>query len=242
MEGEIEINVDLLDPVSTNKRKQIIFSVRDTGIGVSKENQKKIFDAFAQEDKSTSRKYGGTGLGLAISNKLLALMNSKLELESEVKKGSKFYFVIDTETENEEQIDSVQSFQKKNDSNLNQENIKLNLDNTAINENIKILVVEDNEANMYLIQSILTQIVPSAIIIRATNGKQAVEKFLIDKPNIIFMDIQMPEMDGNEATIEIRKLEKNSRIPIIALTANTQKKKLKLVSNQELMIMRVNLL
>ena len=100
MEGEIEINVDLLDPVSTNKRKQIIFSVRDTGIGVSKENQKKIFDAFAQEDKSTSRKYGGTGLGLAISNKLLALMNSKLELESEVKKGSKFYFVIDTETEN----------------------------------------------------------------------------------------------------------------------------------------------
>ncbi|MBK8396518.1 MAG: response regulator [Leptospiraceae bacterium] len=79
---------------------------------------------------------------------------------------------------------------------------------------------------MYLIQSILTQIVPSAIIIRATNGKQAVEKFLIDKPNIIFMDIQMPEMDGNEATIEIRKLEKNSRIPIIALTANTTKEEI----------------
>jgi signal transduction histidine kinase len=97
-QGEVELKIDLLGSVSPGVGK-LMFSVKDTGIGIEPKNQKKIFEAFVQEDVSNTKKYGGTGLGLAISNKLLALMGSRLELESEKGKGSLFHFTIECSTE-----------------------------------------------------------------------------------------------------------------------------------------------
>ena len=95
--GEIELIIQLIEKNNVGK-SSIRFTVRDTGIGIDPENREKIFEAFAQGDASSTKKYGGSGLGLTISNSLLALMNSKFELESEVNKGSTFYFTLITET------------------------------------------------------------------------------------------------------------------------------------------------
>lgn len=97
--GEIEVHVEIKGIDFETGEGRLQFSVRDTGIGISKENQQKIFEAFFKQDSSATRKYGGTGLGLTISSRLLRLMNSKLELESEKEKGSKFYFTLPVKLE-----------------------------------------------------------------------------------------------------------------------------------------------
>src|SRR5690606_32444848 len=102
--GKVKLKISVVDKIDTHQTR-IRFSVIDTGIGIRRENQSKIFEAFSQEDSSTTRQYGGTGLGLSISNKLLGLMNSKLELESIPEKGSTFYFDIDLQTSSKESIE-----------------------------------------------------------------------------------------------------------------------------------------
>jgi PAS domain S-box-containing protein len=218
--GGIEVKIEILKSTKINTGRsnillyetEFLFSVRDTGIGITKENQEKIFEAFSQADSSITRKYGGTGLGLTISNQLLAMMGSRLELESEVGKGSKFYFRLKAKTE----IGNLE----KMDNNINIDksvNVLIhNEDNEAV---FSILIVDDNPVNLLLAKVILLETLPNSIIIEASNGKDAVEKFKIEQPDIIFMDIRMPEMNGFDATREIRKMEINKRIPIIALTA-----------------------
>jgi PAS domain S-box-containing protein len=218
-QGEIEIKIEILESkeVQPGHYESLFqFSVRDTGIGISKENQTKIFEAFSQEDASITRKYGGTGLGLTISNQLLLLMGSRMELESEVGKGSRFYFSlkVKSELENSNEIANTVLLEEieNNLSDLQKNNIAL-----------RILLVEDNPVNMLLAKILIAEIAPQSIIIEADNGKHAVEEFKKKQPDIIFMDIQMPEMNGYEATIEIRKMETNKRTPIIALTAGILK-------------------
>ena len=104
------------------------------------------------------------------------------------------------------------------------ESVDVNILPNSIPEKIvKFLIVDDDEINLYLAKSILTQIYPNGIIVQAGNGKQAVEEFIKEKPDIVFMDVQMPEMNGYDATIEIRKQEVGSKVPIIAITAGTVK-------------------
>ncbi len=208
--GSIELKISVLEDISESK-KSIRFSVTDTGIGIVKENQKKIFQAFSQEDNSTTRKFGGTGLGLTISNQLLNLMDSKLQLESKINQGSTFYFdlILVTSNENEFEKETKTMESKKN--------------NVVLNSNLKILVVEDNKINMLLTRTILKNLFPDIFIYEGTDGEQAVHLFATIHPDIVLMDIQMPVMNGYEATKVIRKTEAGKDIPIIALTAGTVK-------------------
>lgn len=209
--GKITLSINNLKNKENGKTK-LQFSVKDTGIGIRKEYQEQIFTAFSQGDNSTTRRFGGTGLGLTISNQLLSLMKSKLKLKSYENEGSEFYFNVVLKTSNEgEEVEYKEDTTNyinhiENDNNL---------------EDFKILIVEDNKINMLLAKTLVKQIIPNLTIFEAENGKEAVEKFNQLNPNLILMDVQMPLMNGYEATQEIRKSEAGKNIPIIALTAGT---------------------
>lgn len=337
-QGEVELKVETLQIFSDTKRK-IRFSVRDTGIGINPENQKKVFEAFSQEDASVTRKFGGTGLGLAISRRLIHLMGSELLLESTPGKGSTFYFDLIADTKEGDATDwsnlnhyskilivddnannrlilkdmlalkkiscdnaenGIQALKKLETGNkydvilmdyhmpvmdglTTVENIRKtysakqlpilllhsSADDAAINEScrmfgiyqrlvkpikmqqlfeslskleyeckqteiikknviqkeklstddFKVLVADDNEFNILLIKTIIQDILPNAQIIEASNGMEAVTYYKQYLPDIVFMDVQMPEMNGYDATKSIRSIEKLKRTPIIALTA-----------------------
>jgi PAS domain S-box-containing protein len=209
--GKIELNINLLATNIENNTSFMEFSVKDTGIGISPEKREKIFKAFCQEDESTTRKYGGTGLGLTISNKLLRLMDSQLQVESELNKGSRFFFTLKVKTEvGEKKIISspVTPIEDKSFLDFSSQTI---------------LIVEDNKINMMLAKIMIRRMLPEITIIEAKNGQEAVENYIKFHPSIILMDIQMPIMNGYEATQEIRKLEIDNLTPIIALTAGSVK-------------------
>lgn len=341
-EGEIEFKIELLRKISETEG-EFRFSVRDSGIGIAPDAKDKIFEAFAQGDVSTTRRFGGTGLGLAISNKLLSMMGSGLQVKSELGKGSTFYFDLKlniSETVGEDWI-RLRSIKKVLVADKDQENVKLigemlsmqnipadfskngeemlrTLSNgnrydiilmdsempegdglelvRKVREDLKIrsedqpivlivnpeegelfteksrklgvqeviskplhmqklfdilarnqifkepfvfplntrdqegaptihktatiLIAEDNSVNMMLAKSIVKKILPKAKCIEALTGREAVDKFREINPDLIFMDIQMPEMNGYEATKAIRTLEKDGhRVPIVAVTA-----------------------
>lgn len=339
-EGEIELSVESLSQFEDEQTFR--FKVRDTGIGIHKDKLEKIFEAFAQEDSSTTKKYGGTGLGLTISNKLLGLMNSKLIVESTLGVGSVFYFDVSFKSEygeieqwsNAENIKSVlvvddnknnrmivrqmlalnniqcveaingieaiqilsegqefdviimdyhmpyldgietikkirENFQRReslqpiillysssddekiykaceeykvnykmvkplkmddllkafNNLNVKPKSTSVDLDDAILDSKIgsKILIVEDNTVNLLLSKTLVKKAIPNAIIFEAINGIQAVDKFKSESPDLIFMDIQMPQMNGYEATQLIRELDGVNKTPIIALTAGNVK-------------------
>lgn len=335
--GEIELKIYPVDPHPEDKLL-LTFEVRDTGIGIAPEHQRKIFEAFSQADLSITKKYGGTGLGLNISNKLLSLMNSRLQLESEPGQGTTFTFDIPVKAEYEEQIhwegderirkalivddnehnriiisqmlllqhitsgqarngfealelldansdydvliidyhmphmDGLETIQKIRElpNNPNAAKPVILLHSSADDEAViracetfnvsqrlikpikiqdlynalahiyrkeewhaaptetrsialqdrplKILVAEDNAVNMMLARTIIKRAAPWATIAEAPDGRAAVELSEKNKPDLIFMDVQMPEMNGYEATKKIREMYGDS-IPIIALTA-----------------------
>ncbi len=336
--GEIELKIQA---ISTSENHHVLrFSVRDTGIGIAKGTQAKIFNAFSQEDSSTTKKYGGTGLGLTISNKLLKMMDSSLQLESALGEGSLFYFDLNLQSEQGDPIEwiglksinkvlivddnkhnrdilknmlslkNINSDGAKNGfealqflaegrtydailmdyqmqylngietaakirNNFINEDEKLPLillhsssdDGTIIkacnelkinnrllkpikidklyyalsrlkmkepdpqileiktpstkyqNHDYKFLIVEDNEVNRFLTRSYIEKIYPKSIIMEAENGIIGIEQFQKTHFNLIFMDIQMPEMNGYDCAKTIRSIEKDKRTPIIALTA-----------------------
>ncbi len=336
--GEIVLYVKVLNDLGKGK-KQIRFGVRDTGIGIDSENQAKIFNAFSQEDGSITKKYGGTGLGLTISNQILALAGSILQVESDLGKGSNFFFDIEFDTEEEEYdlsltgiksvlivddnennrsilkrmlerknievtecdsglkalllimnksefdviimdyhmpvMDGIETIRKmkditadaarmtpcivlyssSDDSNLQDACDELEIENRLVKpirmkqmyqvlstlkspekkkpepiktvagevskREIKILIAEDNAVNLLLTKTHLKDILPQTLVIEAKDGLEAIEKYQKESPDLIFMDIQMPHLNGIEATQKIRALEKDIEIPIIALTAGS---------------------
>lgn len=321
-EGEIELEIQY-EPSAKDLTK-MKFMVKDTGIGIRPENREKIFEAFSQEDNSTTRKYGGTGLGIPISESLLRLMNSKLEIEDRPSGGTVFFFTLELDAQScgtlsildnnkiekilliddsesncqvvkrimnyyhittlvnknyqnaykysnnvelffadyeligDEGLQELAKFDKPiilmQNSNANEIEFpkkalvkpivkpikihvlqntlnEINNLNTAtqktlpksdaetviINKALKIMIVEDNKINMLLSKTLVKKIIPNAIITEVFNGIEAVEQFEIYQPEIILMDIQMPIMNGYEATKKIR--EKDNNCIIIALTA-----------------------
>ncbi|MEI6683472.1 MAG: ATP-binding protein [Bacteroidota bacterium] len=177
------------------------FVVSDTGIGISEENLKNIFEKFKQEDESVTRIYGGTGLGLAISRQLVGLMGGELHVESEKGIGSRFFFTLEYDTTDV--------------AILREANRKIYIDQEAL-KGKKILVVEDNEFNQFIAHSILTKWNIQTDM--AANGKEAIEKLTVKNYDLVLMDMQMPVMDGCTATRFIRN-EMAISTQIIALTA-----------------------
>lgn len=211
--GYVKLKVSLVDDSNSSKMR-IRFAVFDSGIGIRKKNKNEIFNAFSQEDSSTTKKFGGTGLGLTISNKLLGLMGSQLQLKSKLGAGSVFYFELDLKTSNEPT------------KRITTKNSLPNVEKKAVftsDKKFKIMLVEDNAINMFLLKTIILKIVPKATIFEIKNGLEAVNQFQTILPDIIFMDIQMPVMNGYEATKSIRNLESGNNTPIIAITAGTEK-------------------
>ncbi|PIF63294.1 PAS domain-containing hybrid sensor histidine kinase/response regulator [Flavobacterium sp. 11] len=208
-EGSVALNVTAVFSENENQC-HLKFLVKDTGIGIKDENHEKIFQSFIQEDNTITRKFGGTGLGLAITNQLLALMNSKLELNSHFGEGSEFFFTVQLEKSNH-----------KNDSKDFDDSVEVGEEIPSIKNlsNKKILVVEDNKINMLLVKTLLKSILPGSTVLEASDGKKAIKLYKKEKLDLILMDIQMPHKNGYETTAEIKQLKKYNNIPIIALTA-----------------------
>ena len=189
------------------------FTVSDTGIGIDKDRINKIFKSFEQAYSDTSRKFGGTGLGLSISKKLVELHKGKIWVESEKGKGSQFHFTIPYEVE-----DVVINDEQQNNS---ENNIAKQL------KGINILLVEDNQFNAVVAQEELEDAIENVNVDVAENGAIAVEKMKSNDYDIILMDVQMPKMNGYEATKIIRSLDKDKgNTPIIAMTANVMKEEI----------------
>jgi signal transduction histidine kinase/DNA-binding response OmpR family regulator len=340
--GEIALEIKV--SYTQHTKADILFKIRDTGIGIEEQNHKKIFKAFTQEDNSTTKRFGGTGLGLTISNRLLEFMNSSLQLKSTAGKGSEFSFEISCPYENGELvawddsfkfskilvvddntsnrrilqemllirniesdtaasgvqalelldqnnkydviimdyhmpvlngIDTIRKIREKNAEARKQPVILLyssadddgiakacrelqvqqqlvkplkiktlyhslallkrtqrfsiqpandtKVASTSDSKIFKILIAEDYVVNMTLARIILKKLYPNSEVTEATTGLEAVSKFEECNPDLVLMDIQMPEMNGYDATRAIRKMQTDRRVPIIALTAGTVK-------------------
>lgn len=186
------------------------FTVSDTGIGIEEDRIEKIFRSFEQAYSDTSRKFGGTGLGLSISKKLIELHKGKIWVESEKGKGSQFHFMIPYEIA-EDQIEQVQEQTSSSDT-------------TAQLKDIRVLLVEDNQFNAVVAKEELEDAIENVRVDLAENGAIAVEKVKSNEYDIILMDVQMPKMNGYEATKTIRSFDNDkSKTPIIAMTANVLK-------------------
>ena len=185
------------------------FDVEDTGIGIPPDKQVMIFDSFSQADSATTRKYGGTGLGLAITKRLAELLGGHVFLDSQVGKGSIFSLAIPVPAGWREES-SCNKYQAIDDNTLTVDEAK----GTMMSG--KVLVAEDNPSNQKLISILLQKIGVEAAI--ADDGRIAVDMALAEPYDLILMDMQMPNMNGYDATRELRK--KGCKTPIIAVTAN----------------------
>ncbi len=212
--GEVTITVENQRKVKTAKNKaRLLISVADTGIGLTKEQRRAIFNKFVQADSSTTRKFGGTGLGLAICQMLVAMLGGEIGVESETGKGSVFSFSILVDITSKDQITD-----KAIDTGANA------LDH-GVKTPIRVLMAEDNRINAEFAKEMLEKLKCDVTVVR--HGREAYETLQKDREfDLIFMDCQMPIMDGFEATKNVREYESKNKykhIPIVALTANAMK-------------------
>lgn len=202
-EGSIIVSAMVMKQTKDNIT--IHFEVKDTGIGIAEDMHENIFESFTQASSDTTRKFGGTGLGLTITKRLLELMHSKIQLSSKPGKGSTFYFDLTFKT-SEKKLWAKEEV--------------VMIDGKKSLKGVQILIVDDSRVNILLAQELLKQWQGECDV--AANGLEAVEKIKTKDYDIVLMDLQMPEMDGYQATHEIRSLqeEKYRQLPIIALTAS----------------------
>lgn len=204
--GHVELNVIRED-------EQLIFKITDSGIGMSSSQLHNLFESFTQGDSSISRRFGGTGLGLCLSDQLAKIMGGSIEVESELNQGSVFVFSIP--------VDSVSSPDEIKSSIVSPNPNKNEKPVTQISG--KILLADDHNDNRRLIARLLSSL--GLEVISARNGQEAVALYQAHTPELILMDIQMPEMDGIEAFKILR--QKGCDKPIIALTANAMSHEIK---------------
>ncbi|MCH2174392.1 MAG: transporter substrate-binding domain-containing protein [Lentisphaeria bacterium] len=198
--GEVYMEVDYR--TGNDKEKVLNLKIKDDGIGLSEEEQKNLFSKFSQADSSTKRRYGGTGLGLAITKSLVTLMKGQISLESTKEVGTTFYVELPLKKESP-------TLQLKKTQFVNSATEKISL---------KVLIVEDNEINQIVLHRLLNKL--NCEVNLATNGEEALQICESESFDVIFMDLQMPKMDGYETTAQLRKQKNTNEVPIIALTAN----------------------
>ncbi len=213
--GEIEVSVE----VESESDAEVLlhFQVRDTGIGIPKAKQQMIFDAFTQVDSSTTRTYGGTGLGLAITSQLVKLMGGSIWVESEPGRGSIFHF-----TSRFEFTSAVpRAIGSGNPEAMRSHPVGAALPTTS--QGMKILLAEDNAVNRKLVTTLLQR--SGHRVVATENGQQALDMLATQNFDLVLMDVQMPVLDGLDATRAIRTKEQSSgaHLPIIALTAHAMK-------------------
>ncbi len=203
--GSVDLTCSVVS--ENDEEMEIEFSVRDTGIGIEPEKREAIFESFTQGSSSTSRQYGGSGLGLTICRQLIEMQGGRIWLHSEPGVGSDFRFVI--------------RYPKSDQQSLTKSNLSY-VEFTSLGK-LRVLLAEDNRVNQFITEAMLQDW--GFVVDTALNGKEAISLISRFNYDIILMDIQMPDLNGIEATQIIRKLSepKKAKVPIIALTANTSR-------------------
>ncbi|WP_125719994.1 PAS domain-containing hybrid sensor histidine kinase/response regulator [Pseudoalteromonas rubra] len=201
-----KVSLELAIQARSERGVQLLFTVSDSGIGISQSQQQTLFSPFTQADTSTTRQFGGTGLGLAICKNLVRLMGGKIWCESEVGQGAQFMITAEFDIALEQDEPVPQSGR---------------LDETQLVQALSgavVLLVEDNDINREIAQEILQD--AGMEVITAVHGKEAIERLCDSQVDLVLMDCQMPVMDGYTATREIRNMPDCGQVPIIALSAN----------------------
>ncbi len=203
--GEVTVTVERTG--ESDGGVELHFSVSDTGIGIAPEKQQQVFNAFAQADTSSTRNFGGTGLGLTISSQLVEMMGGRIWLESEVGRGSTFHFTVLLGRAPEALVEALEA-------------VSLKRPAGSLAGRLRFLVVEDNAVNRLVATKLLGK--QSHEVRQAVTGREALALLERESFDCVLMDVQMPEMDGFEATREIRKAERGTgrHIPIVAMTAH----------------------
>lgn len=197
--GTVELIISFRD-------NKLFFEVRDTGVGISKEDIKLIFEEFQQADSSSTRKYQGSGLGLTISKKFIELLGGEITVESQVGKGTTFKFFIPVEPAAAEVTQPTDTIDKQ----------ELPCQKKKPGEKYRILIAEDDKFNQQAIEMMLEDCYD---IVFADNGAEALEKFSPDKFDLVFADIEMPVMDGCSLVDKLREKYQTLQVPVIAMTA-----------------------
>ncbi len=217
--GYIELQAHQVDQVTqatpeplSAQNRYLRFSVRDTGIGIATDDLPNLFEPFIQSDSSSTRQYGGTGLGLTISRRIIEIMDGRIGVDSELGQGATFWFEVPLNCQTDTDGNCIVSNAALPEQDLEQ--------NNQSQSTIRILIAEDNPDNrevvVLLLESLDYENVETAI-----DGKELLEKTTLNSYDLILMDCQMPEVDGYEATRQLREQNsKNRNIPVIAMTAN----------------------
>lgn len=214
--GGVTLSVIAKNINTTQKMLDVIFMIEDTGIGIPEDQHEIIFKPFKQKEGQSNRKYGGTGLGLAITKRLVEMMHGSIRLESSLGKGSVFSVLLKNITIADS---DVVLFDDPDDEAM---------DEVIVFEAASILLVEDIASNRDVIRAYLNNY--NLQIEEASNGKKAIEKVIQNPPDVVLMDIQMPIMDGYEAT-KIIKQKTGDKIPVIAITASVLKEEIEQIKD-----------
>lgn len=223
--GEVTVSVQAVR--DSEQRVELLFQVRDTGIGIPPDKLDHIFKAFAQADASTTRRFGGTGLGLAICTRLVQAMGGQLQVQSRVNEGSEFYFSLrllkSASPHGDHDAPSAMNGRETSTRSAEETRRVPTMNGDAVVDekpSLRILLAEDSRMNQVLAIGILQR--EGHTVTVANDGLEAVGAFQSDAFDLILMDVQMPEMDGLQATAAIREIEATTggHIPILAMTAH----------------------